>query len=59
MTLKRDKAISTEGAEPPEGNTTDVDKSYKYHGVPQANSNQDRSQKSQPQPSTLKDQGRS
>ncbi len=39
MVLKRGRVIGTEGVEPPEGSISDVQDSYKYLGIPQANEN--------------------
>ena len=39
MVCRRGKMITTEGVELPEGNITDGQDSYKYLGIPQANSN--------------------
>ncbi len=39
MVSKRGKMISTEGFELPEGSMADVQHSYKYLGIPQANGN--------------------
>ncbi len=39
MVSKRGKMIRTEGVELPEGSTADVQDSYKYLGIPQANGN--------------------
>ena len=39
MISKRCQLITTEGVELPEGNIADVQESYKYPGIPQANGN--------------------
>ena len=39
MVSKRGKVIRTEGVELPEGSIADVQDSYKYLGIPQANGN--------------------
>ncbi len=39
MVSKRGKMVRTEGAELPDGSTGDVQDSYKYLGIPQANGN--------------------
>ncbi|TWW74442.1 Rho GTPase-activating protein 26 GTPase regulator associated with focal adhesion kinase [Takifugu flavidus] len=41
MISRRGKVIATDGVELPEGNITDVQDSYKYLGIPQANGNQE------------------
>ncbi|KAF7662686.1 hypothetical protein LDENG_00229650 [Lucifuga dentata] len=39
MVTKRGKVVSTEGVELPEGRIIDIQDSYKYLGIPQANGN--------------------
>uniref|UniRef100_A0A669EZW7 Reverse transcriptase domain-containing protein n=1 Tax=Oreochromis niloticus TaxID=8128 RepID=A0A669EZW7_ORENI len=39
MVTKRGKVVRTEGIELPEGNIADIEDSYKYLGIPQANGN--------------------
>lgn len=36
---KSEKIVRTEGIELPDGNIVDIDDSYKYFGIPQANGN--------------------
>ncbi len=47
MVSKRGKMIRTEGVELPESSIADVQDSYKYPGIPQANGNHE-----EPQPNT-------
>ncbi|KAF7656211.1 hypothetical protein LDENG_00045200 [Lucifuga dentata] len=41
MVTKRGKVVRTEGVELPEGRITDIQDSYKYLGIPQANGSHD------------------
>ncbi len=53
MVSKRGKMIRTEGVDLPEGNIGDIQDSYKYLGIPQANGNHEEAR--QPQPNTFRE----
>ena len=54
MVSWRGRTIRTEGVELPEGNIVDVQDSYKYLEIPQANGNHEETAQRLPQPNTCR-----